>query len=240
MSYIEHLEELRKRLIITFIWFTIFTVVGFLFSEDAYLFLSRHLEEKLTVLGPSEILWIYLKISAFIGVICTIPIAALQLWLFVKPALYPQEQQVTAMYIPGLFIFFMGGISFGYFVIFPVVLHFLKSIGASMVNTMFTVEKYFSFMVNIVIPFGVLFELPLVVMFLTSLGIINPFYLSKVRKYAYFILIVIGVSVSPPDFMSDLITSVPLLLIYELSISISKIAYRKRMKRIEGEEVQEA
>lgn len=241
MSYIEHLEELRRRIIFTFVWFIVFTIIGFLFSEDIYLFLSGNFQGKLTVLGPSEILWIYVKISAFVGVVFTIPVAAFQLWLFVKPALYPQEQRVTAMYIPGLFVLFVTGISFGYFVIFPIVVHFLESVGEGMVNTMFTVERYFSFMVNIVIPFGLLFELPLVIMFLTSLGILNPYYLAKKRKYAYFLLIVIGVALSPPDFMSDFMMSAPLLLIYELSISTSKVMYHRRMKRMEmkNEEVME-
>ena len=81
------------------------------------------------------------------------------------------------------------------------------------------------------IPFGVLFELPVVVMFLTSLGVINPYVLVKIRKYAYFVLIVISVVISPPDFMSDIIVTIPLLLLYEISINLSKVVYRRKLKK---------
>jgi sec-independent protein translocase protein TatC len=81
------------------------------------------------------------------------------------------------------------------------------------------------------LPFGILFELPVVVMFLTSLGVINPYVLTKIRKYAYFVLIVISVIISPPDFMSDVLVTIPLLVLYEISINLSKIVYRRKLKK---------
>ena len=84
------------------------------------------------------------------------------------------------------------------------------------------------------LPFGVLFELPIVMMFLTSLGILNPYVMAKIRKYAYFVLIVIAIIITPPEFMSDFIVSVPLLLLYEISISLSKIVYKRRLKKAES------
>ena len=97
--------------------------------------------------------------------------------------------------------------------------------------TNFTAEKYFKFVFNMTIPFAVLFELPVVIMFLTSLGIVNPYVLHKMRKYAYFVLVVIAVCITPPDFMSDFIVTVPLLLLYEISISLSKFVFKRRQKR---------
>ena len=81
------------------------------------------------------------------------------------------------------------------------------------------------------LPFGILFELPVVAMFLTSLGMINPYVLTKIRKYAYFVLVVISVIISPPDLMSDIIVSIPLLVLYEISITLSKIVYRRKLKK---------
>lgn len=229
MGYMEHFEELRKRIIYVLIYFCLFLGVGFYFTKDVYLFLSSNVEETLTVLGPSEIVWIFFMIATLFSVTCTIPFAALQVWIFVKPALSLGERRITLIYIPVLLILFILGILFGYFFIFPILFHFLMSLGDGIVNQMFTVEKYFIFMANIVIPFGVLFEIPIVVLFLTTIGILNPIYLSRIRKYAYFVLIVIGVLLSPPDFMSDFITSIPLIIIYEISIFGSKIIYKKRV-----------
>lgn len=228
MGYTEHFEELRKRIIYVVVYFCLFLGVGFYFTKDVYAFLSNKVEGTLTVLGPSEIIWIFFMIATLFSVTCTIPFAALQLWIFVKPALSLREQRITLTYIPALFVLFILGILFGYFIIFPILFQFLASLGEGIVEQMFTAEKYFTFMANIVIPFGVLFEIPIVVLFLTTIGILNPILLSKIRKYAYFVLIVIGVLLSPPDFMSDFITSFPLIIIYEISIILSRFAYKKK------------
>ena len=128
---------------------------------------------------------------------------------------------------------FVGGLAFGYFVIFPLVLNFLVELGTGVMDMSFTVERYFKFIINMTLPFGVLFELPVVTMFLTSLGILNPYVMVKIRKYAYFVLIVIAILITPPEFMSDFVVSVPLLLLYEVSISLSKIIYKRKLKKAE-------
>ncbi|MBO9129342.1 twin-arginine translocase subunit TatC [Bacillus sp. 165] len=231
MSVIEHLGELRKRLIITILIFFFFLIIGFVYTKDIYSFIVKDLEVKLTVLGPSDILWIYFIIATVFSIVCTIPFAAFQIWLFVKPALQPNEQKMTILYVPALFILFAGGLCFGYFIIMPLIFRFLVSIGDEMFQTMFTTEKYFQFVMNMTLPFAVLFELPVIAMFLTSIGILNPIVLRKMRRYAYFILIVIAVMVTPPDFISDFSVALPLLFIYELSISLSSIVYKRRLKR---------
>ncbi|GAB6258011.1 hypothetical protein PSKAS_35330 [Peribacillus sp. N1] len=126
-------------------------------------------------------------ISGVIAIALTISIAAHQTWLFVKPGLSEKERKTTLSYIPGLFVLFITGLSFGYFVVYPTVLSFLLSLSEGQFETMFTSEKYFKFMINLTLPFGFLFEIPLVVMFLTSLGVINPMILSKARKISYFL-----------------------------------------------------
>lgn len=231
MSVVEHLGELRKRLIITVLSFFVFLIVGFSYTKEIYSFIVKDLNMKLTVLGPSDILWIYFVIAAVFSIVCTIPIAALQLWLFVKPALLPYEQKMTLLYIPALFLLFIGGLCFGYFIILPFVLQFLIGLGDDMFQTMFTTEKYFSFVMNMTVPFAVTFELPVVSMFLTSIGVLNPVFLQKVRRYAYFVLIVIAVCITPPDFVSDFAVAIPLLVIYELSITISKFVYNRKLRK---------
>lgn len=235
LNLVDHLEELRKRIIISAIAFVFFFIVGFIYVVDIYKWFVKGLDVKLMVLGPSDIIWIYFMIATVIAIIGTIPVLAIQIWLFVRPALRPSERKITLTYVPALFLLFIIGLAFGYFVIFPMVLKFLVNLGGDMFVTNFTAERYFRFIMNMTLPFGVLFELPVVVMFLTSLGIINPFVLSKIRKYAYFVLVVIAVVITPPDFMSDFVVTLPLLLLYEISINLSKFVHKKRIKRLEAE-----
>jgi sec-independent protein translocase protein TatC len=236
LQLVDHLDELRKRIIIAALAFVAFFIVGFIYVGDIYKWFVRDLDVKLIVLGPSDIIWVYFMIATVIAIAGTIPVLAIQLWMFVKPALKPIERKITLSYIPALFLLFIVGLAFGYFVIFPMVLEFLVNMGADMFVTNFTADRYFRFIMNMTLPFGILFELPAVVMFLTSLGIINPFVLSKIRKYAYFVLILIAIVITPPDFMSDFVVTLPLLLLYEISINLSKFVYRKRLKKQQEEE----
>ncbi|WP_066299664.1 twin-arginine translocase subunit TatC [Bacillus sp. FJAT-29937] len=231
LNLVEHLDELRKRLIITIAAFLVFFVAGFMYVEEIYHWFVRDLDVKLIVLGPSDIIWVYFMIASVVAIAATIPVLALQIWLFVKPALSPVERRISLSYIPALFILFIVGLCFGYFVILPTVLGFLVDLGGQMLEANFTAEKYFRFIMHMTMPFGVLFELPVVVMFLTSLGILNPYALAKIRKYAYFVLIVIAVVISPPDFMSDFLVAIPLLFLYEISINLSKIVYKRKLKK---------
>jgi sec-independent protein translocase protein TatC len=237
LNLVDHLEELRKRIIVSALSFIVFFIIGFIYVDDIYKWFVGN--TKLLVLGPSDIMWIYFMLATVVAVAGTIPVLALQIWLFVRPALRPIERKLTLSYVPALFFLFIIGLAFGYFIIFPMVLDFLVNIGKDMFVTNFTAERYFSFILNMTLPFGVLFELPVVVMFLTSLGIINPFVLSKIRKYAYFVLIIIAVVITPPDFMSDFVVTVPLLLLYEISINLSKFVYRKRLKKHPEDEKEE-
>jgi sec-independent protein translocase protein TatC len=239
LQLVDHLDELRKRLIISVVAFFVFFIVGFIYVEEIYQWFVRDLDVKLIALGPSDIVWIYFMLAGLVAVAGTIPVLALQIWLFVRPALNPVERKVSLSYIPALFILFVVGLCFGYFVIFPTVMRFLIELSGDMLVANFTADKYFQFIMNMSLPFGFLFELPVVIMFLTSLGIINPYVLQRIRKYAYFVLVVISVIISPPDFMSDILVTIPLLLLYEISINLSKIVYKRKLKKEKEWEVEE-
>ncbi|MCP3742004.1 twin-arginine translocase subunit TatC [Rossellomorea sp. BNER] len=233
MNLVSHLEELRKRLIITLGFFILLFILAFIYVENIYQWLVQDLSIKLAVLGPSDIIWVYFILAGVIAIAGSIPVAAHQVWLFVRPALNDKEQKITLAYIPALFILFILGIGFGYFIIFPIVLNFLLSLTEDMVMTFFTTEKYFRFLIHMTLPFGFLFELPVIIMFLTSLGVLNPYRLQKIRKYAYFILIVTAVLITPPDILSDILVIIPLLFLYECSVLLSKVVFRRKLKRNE-------
>jgi sec-independent protein translocase protein TatC len=227
MKLTDHLAELRKRIIITLVIFIAALIGSFVFVGDLYHYLVRDLDGKLALLGPGDIVWVYMVIATVFAVACTIPVAAYQVWKFIKPALSMEEQRATLLFIPGLFFLFILGISFGYFVLFPLVLTFLLDLVGDQFETFFTAEKYFQFMLHLTLPFGFLFEMPAVVMFLTRLGIVNPERLIRGRKVAYFLLVAISVIITPPDLISDVLVIIPLFILYELSISLSKIVHKK-------------
>lgn len=232
-NILEHLNELRKRIMVSAIAFIVFFCVGFMYVKEIYQWFVRDFDHsvKLIVLGPSDIIWIYFTIATVIAVTATIPILALQIWLFIKPALLPKERKITLSYIPALFVLFIAGLCFGYFVILPTLLNFLVKLGGDLFQANFTAEKYFQFIMNTTLPFGILFELPVVVMFLTSIGIITPAILRKLRKIAYFVLVIIASMITPPDFVSHLSVAIPLLFLYEISISLSSVVYKRKLKK---------
>ncbi|OIK11043.1 twin arginine-targeting protein translocase TatC [Bacillus sp. MUM 116] len=239
LNLVEHLDELRKRLIISAAAFLIFLVLGLVYSKEIYVFFMGNLGYKLMVLGPSDIIMIYFHLASVIAVAGTIPVAAWQIWIFVKPALSSFERKVALAYIPALFFLFIGGMAFGYFFIFPNVMRFLIHLGNDLMTTSFTAEKYFSFLLNMTLPFGFAFELPLVLMFLTTLGIVNPYRIAKMRKYAYLILVIIASMISPPEFISHISVAIPLILIYEISVLLSIMVFKRKQKSLSGLQFEE-
>lgn len=231
MNLLDHLDELRKRIMISLAVFIVFFIGVFIFVSDIYDWFVKDLNMTLTVLGPLDIIWVYFSLAAIIALALTVPVIILQIWLFVRPALTQKERRVTIIYIPASFLLFIGGLCFGYFIVVPLVLNFLMGLGQDMFQYMFTPDRYFQFLIRMTLPFSILFEMPLVVMFLTSLGIITPEGMKKNRKYAYFALIVVSVLISPPDFISDILVIIPLLFLYEVSISLSKLVYRRKKKK---------
>lgn len=230
---IDHLDELRKRMIISALAFLLFFLIGFVFVKDIFYFFLGNLDYKLFVLGPSDILWVYFHIAAIIALTGAIPVTTWQIWLFVKPALKPFERKIALMYIPPMFLLFIVGLAFGYFFIFPNIMEFIHNLGRNLTTESFTAEKYLSFLINMTLPFGIAFELPLVSMFLTTLGLINPYKIVKIRKYAYFILVIIASMISPPEFISNISVAIPLILLFEISIFIAKIVHKRRLKQNE-------
>ncbi|WP_400161837.1 twin-arginine translocase subunit TatC [Brevibacillus sp. TJ4] len=230
MPFLEHFTDLRRRIIIVLGTFVGSLIICFLFVDHIYYFLSNRATEKLAILGPSDILSIYLKLAAVGAIAITIPVAAFQIWRFVVPALQERERKVALMYIPALFVLFVLGLSFSYLILFPLTYQFVLGLSNGNFDLVITANDYFTFMLHICLPFGLLFELPVIVLFLSHLGILNPHRLAKMRKPAYFTLCVVSVTITPPDFLSDVLVIVPLLLLYEISVGLSRLLYRKRMK----------
>lgn len=231
MNLVGHLAELRNRLIVTIIFFVVFFIIGFVYIKEIYGFFEGDIDFKLTVTSPAEIIWIYITISGIIALVCTLPIFSLQLWFFIKPGLKKNERRASLAYVPAVFLLFVFGLVFGYVLFINLILPFLISLNDGMFNELFTVDKYFRFMLRVIIPFALLFEIPIVTMFLTSLGILNPGFLRKFRKYAYLILLVVGALITPPDIFLQILVAFPLFILYEISIYLSAFVERRKKKK---------
>src|SRR5699024_4997361 len=145
-----------------------------------------------------------------IGFILTGPMLLYQFWAFISPGLYRNERRLTLAYIPFTILLFLLGVGFSYFVLFPYAIHFMILLSNELqVEQTFGIHQYFTFLFQITLPFGFIFQLPLLAMFLTRLGMITPVFLRKIRKYAYFVLLIIAGLITPPDVVSQLIVMVP-------------------------------
>ncbi|MER2260531.1 MAG: twin-arginine translocase subunit TatC [Psychrobacillus sp.] len=235
LTLVEHLAELRKRLIIIATTFILSLAVGFWFAPKTLNFLKQqptasHVEWN--IFGYTDGLLIYVKCALVLAILVTLPIAMHQIWLFVRPGLLDKEARGTIYFIPVSFFLFLAGISFSYFILFPLMLDFMSNINESIGATeTYGMQQYFTFMFNLIIPVGIVFELPVIILFLTKLGIITPDRLRKMRKVSYFVLVVVGVSITPPDFISDFIIIIPLLLLFEISILVSSWSYKRRLAK---------
>ncbi len=236
MSLIEHVTELRRRLLIVAISFVVFFIAGFFLAKPAIVYLQGTDEAKeltLNAFNLTDPLYVFMQFAFIIGLVLTSPIILFQLWAFVSPGLYEKERKVTLGYIPIAIMLFLAGVSFSYYILFPFVVDFMKRISNDLdVNQVIGINEYFHFLLQLTIPFGLLFQMPVILMFLTRLGIVTPMFLAKIRKYAYFTLLVIAALITPPELLSHMMVTVPLLILYEVSIFISRTAYLKSQKNM--------
>lgn len=243
LTLVDHLTELRNRIIWTLVFFVIFMLLGFWLSGYLIDFVKSRPpanEFQWQAISPSDGVRVYLQFAFIIGFAFTLPFLLYQIWAFVSPGLKPEERNSSRGFIPAAVVLFLIGLSFAYFVVFPMIFGFISDFTTSLhAKESYGIAQYFGFMFNIILPLALLFELPIIVMFLTKLRILNPLWLSKFRRYAYFILIVVGTMITPPEIISDLLVSLPLLLLYEFSIWLSRIVYRKQLARDREKETED-
>jgi sec-independent protein translocase protein TatC len=234
MSVTEHLQELRRRLFIIAIGFVITFIIGFILSKPVILYLQRAEVAKgieMNAFRVTDPFNVYMQMAFVIGLVLVAPLILYQIWGFVSPGLYKHERKVTLSYIPLTVVLFLTGVAFSYFLLFPYVMHFMANLSKSLgINSVIGINEYFRFLLQLTLPFGFVFELPILIMFLTRLGLMSPYFLTKIRKYAYFVLFIIAGLITPPDVISQMIVMVPLSILYEISIFVSKRVYRKMLK----------
>lgn len=238
MTVVEHLTELRKRIMWVLAVFIVALIAGFFLAGPLIEYLKQEpIADGVPIISlhPSDALRVYMQFAFLIGIVSVLPVALYHIWRFVSPGLSSDERRGTLYFIPVACFLFLLGILFGYYIVFPMIMQFMTKMTASIgADPNYGIAEYFGFLFNMVIPFGVLFQLPIIVMFLTRLRILNPMRLAKMRRFAYFGLAVVGITLTPPEIVSDILVTIPLLLLYELSIWLSRVVYRKQLKEQEA------
>jgi len=237
MSAVEHLNELRKRIIYTSIAILITTAVSYYFKNEILDFITRASKiEKLVFIKPAEAFFVLMKISLLAGIIGAMPFILYQIWKYVGIALTKKERKYLIYFGPVSYILFLCGAAFAYRGVLPLGIRFLLSFSQDNIIPMITLSGYISFLTRMIIAFGLMFELPLVVLFLSILGVVTPGILKKWRKYAILVIFLVAAVLTPPDVISQIMLAVPILLLYEISILICYVVTKKREKELGAEE----
>lgn len=234
LPFTAHLEELRKRLIISFASIGVCFVGCYAFSKKLFELLMQPLlvampaEEKLIYTGLPEAFFTYLKVAFLAAVLCSVPVIMYQLWMFIAPGLYDKEKRWV---LPIVFLssfFFVGGALFGYFVVFPYGFNFFMGFSSEYVKPLPSMKEYLSFSAKLLFAFGVVFELPLFITFLAKLGVVTVPFLKAKRKYALLLFFVFAAMLTPPDVVTQVMMAGPLMVLYEISIIGARIFGKKK------------
>lgn len=240
--FLSHLEELRKRLIACAIAAGVGFVISYIFAEHLFQLLMSPLKEqlpegdRLIYTNLPEMFLTYLKSALVSGILVSSPYIFYQLWMFIAPGLYQKERKYVIPFVIFSTILFVGGALFGYFVVFPFGFKFFLGFSNESIQALPSVKQYFSFSIKLLFAFGVVFELPVVVFFLTKIGVVTPSLMKRKRKYAILLTFVMAAILTPPDVITQCMMAGPLIVLYEISIMISRMARRKKVTEEEAEE----
>lgn len=236
MPFLDHLEELRIRLIKSISAVLVLSIAAFVFSEKIMYFLAKPVG-KIYFMAPTEAFMVQIKISLLVGIVAAAPILIYQLWMFVLPGLYDQEVKLVFPVVLASTLFFYGGGAFCLFYVIPLALHFLMQFGGDNLEPLISVSEYFVFVTRMMLAFAIVFELPVVSFFLGRVGIITHKFLARGRRYAIVIILLTSAVLTPPDVFSQVALAVPLYALYELSILIVFLTGRRRGNTEEDENV---
>lgn len=227
-SLLEHLTELRKQIIKGLIVFILFFIIVFSTINSWFPYVTRG--HSLIILGPLEVVKFYMTISTTLAFGLSMPFLVHFLWSFVKPGLKEEESRFLGLYAPVMLLLFLLGVAFGYFIVNPLSYSFLVSVGAANFDVMVSANEYMHFLVMTTVPLGLLFELPIVALFLSSIGVLTAESMKKIRGWSYIGMGVGSAVITPPDIISQLLVLIPMIILYEISIYLVKRIERKQIE----------
>ena len=227
MSFLDHLDELRRRIVYAVLSITVGFVIAFLFITRIFNFIMRPLQELLPAGGtliftePSEAFILYIKIALMAGLILASPAVMAQVWLFIAPGLYAKEKKWAIPFILMSSFFFVAGAAFSHYVVFPLTWRFFVSFTTDIVTFMPRIQPAFSLYLRLTLAFGLVFQMPTIVLFLARMGLVTPRFMTKNFKYAVLAIAVIAAVATPGgDVVPQIAMALPMILLYGLSAGI--------------------
>ncbi len=241
MSFFDHLTELRKRLIYSLMAIGVGLCVGLYYSQEAFTFLSKpmlkalrdaKMEDKLVYTSPLGPLHVFITVGLYLGIVIALPYVLYQLWLFVAPGLYRHERRAIASFIISSVVLFLAGMAFGYWVMLPMTLSFLLTVGnPGQFRPLISMNDYFDMTLVIELGLGLVFQLPILIFFLSLFGIVTPKFLWNNFRYAVLIISIIAAVVTPTtDALTMTIFMAPMILLYLLGIGVSALVVRRKRR----------
>jgi sec-independent protein translocase protein TatC len=232
MSFFDHLEELRWRIIKALSALILAAIVCAFFSEflvqDVLLGPLRAAHLKVQVLTPYGIVVLYMEVIIYAGLILSMPVLLYQLWRFIAPGLMPNERQYVWRIVFFTSFCFLAGVVFGYFVLLPTALTFFAGFGTQNIDLNIAADRYITFIMNVILASGIVFELPMISYFLTKLVFLTPAFMRHYRRHAIVVILILAAIVNPtPELFTQLLLAAPMLVLYEISIFVSKYAQKK-------------
>src|ERR1035441_9022265 len=240
MSLMEHLDELRKRIVRSAIFLFLGFIVAYVFHEKLYGFIQAPLDNlhiKLNYTHPMDPLNLYLQVALIGGAILASPLILYQVWMFIAPGLYQKERRFVIPFMAATVGLFMGGASFGYFYVLPGALKILIVGFGHNFNSIITIEEYTGFFLSIILGLGISFEMPILIFFLALFGIVSPRFLWKNMRYAILAVFVVAAIICPsPDPWTMCIYAIPMLGLYLIGIGVAWWVHPSRRKAKEAKE----
>lgn len=235
----EHLEELRRRLIISAIAVVITTAVSIIFAKRIYDFFESRAPDTVVFIftEPGELVGVYMKLCLYSGLVLALPVLIYQIVKFVHPALTDTERRYLYILMPGVLLFFLGGAAFGYFLFLPPALRFLLEFPfLEGPEPYITIGKYISVVTKLLFAMGLIFELPIVMYFLARIGVVTPQGLSRYRRFAIVGAFVAAAIITPTfDPINQTIVAIPIIILYEIGILFSRLAHIQRRSPLESQ-----
>ena len=227
MTLVGHLGELRRRIIISVVAIVAGTLAAYFYIDELMRFVTAP-AGKLYFLSPAEGFFAYLKLAVFAGFMLALPVVLWQAWAFVAPALTSGEKKWAIIMVPGSVALFFTGVAFAYLLVWPAAVKFFLGFGSESLQPMLSLGQYLSFLLSFILPFGVIFNLPLLLLVLAKIGIISSGFLAKQRRIMILLAFIIGGIITPtPDIFTQTMMAIPIILLYEASIWAVKILLRK-------------
>lgn len=237
LTFTGHLTELRQRLIKSVIALVITTIIAFIFAKYIFDFLIAPAPDDISLIFTemTGMITTYFKVALMGGLVLAMPILVYQGIMFVSPALTRREKKYVYMALPWITLMFIVGFAFGYFVLVPPATNFLLSFMTDVARPEIKIDNYVSIVTRLLVAIGVVFETPVIITFLARLGIVKPETLSRRRRWAIVVAFILAAIITPTfDPINQSLVAFPLILLYEISIWLAKIAYRKRAEAAES------